>query len=190
MARHWRCTRCGTFHGATSRFQDEPDECRECGYAEFETLGNEDPEGGGFQLGRLLNLDTFTWLAMGIAIYNVIFAMLGGFAGTSALMYSAGVSFVTMLVVAYLLSNRTRASWVLAVVVFVGVVLWGVVIVLPWLFQQVGLAAPPIPDFSGEDIFLAYGFLYVFFGLVGLAMLVGGRDAVERHGESAEDVAG
>ena len=190
MARHWRCARCGTFHGTTSRFQDEPDECRECGYAEFETLGKDDPEEQGFQLGRTLNLDAFMWMAMGIAIYNVLFAMLGGFADESMLMYSAGASFVVMLLVSYTLSSRTVTSWTFAVAVFAGVVLWGTYIVLPTLLSIVGAGSLPGPNYGESDIFLAYGVLYVIFGSIGLAMLFSSRDAIDRPEEPTDEIAG
>lgn len=184
MAQHWRCSRCGTFHGRTSRFQDEPDECRECGHAEFETLGTTGGGGMGFAVSRSLNLDAFTWMAMGMAIYNVLFALLGGFANSRALMYSAGISFVAMLLVAYFLSSRSKTAWTFSLAVFIGVVIWGLVIVVPRIMQFFEMA-PPIPVYAQNYIFLVYGVLYVVLGFTGLAMLLGGRDAI-RGPESAE----
>lgn len=182
MAQHWRCTRCGTFHGRTSRFQDEPDECRECSHAEFETITSR--RSGGFSLERSLNLDAFTWMAMGMAIFNVIFALLGGFANSDPLMYSAGGSFVALLLAAYLLSNRTWAAWVYSLVVFVGVFVLGVVVVIPEItgFFELG---SPVPVIADDVIFVLYGVMYVFLGLIGIAMLFGGRDGIK--GQTTHD---
>ena len=187
MSRHWRCTQCGTFHGATSRFQDEPEECRECKSSAFETLGD-GKKRGGFSLHRSLNLDAFTWMAMGMAIYNVIFALLGGFANSRALMYSAGISFVMMLLVAYTLSSRTMPAWVFSVVAFVGVTIWGIVIVGTRFLDFMEVEPIPIPVYGADNIFLAYGFIYLLLGIAGLAMLAGGLSEVKGRMETSDDI--
>lgn len=185
MAQHWRCERCGTFHGSTSRFQEEPDECRECGNAEFETLVQSTGGGMGSALSRSLNLDAFTWMAMGMAIFNVIFALLGGFANSDPLMYSAGGSFILLLLAAYLLSNRTWVAWVYSLVVFLGIFTLGLGVVIPEILGFFELE-PPIPVFAEDIIFVLYGVMYVFLGLIGLAMLFGGRDGI-RGKNTGED---
>ncbi|PSP84800.1 hypothetical protein BRC83_05015 [Halobacteriales archaeon QS_1_68_17] len=118
-------------------------------------------------LGRLFNLDAFSWMAMGIAVYNVIFALLGGFANESGMLYSAGASFVVMLLVVYLMSNRSRSSWTVGAIAFVGVFALGVAIVAPFT------------PYGEDPLFLVYGAIYVVLGPLGLAMLIGGRDQIQ-----------
>lgn len=166
MVKQLRCARCGTLHSETGLFPSDPEACRECGFQEFEVLGAADAADPSVAWWEgLANLDTLVMFAMGIAILNVIPALLGGFMDNRYMMGSAGASFVVLLATAMFLSRRTKASWFLALVVFATVLLGGAYVAV-------------VTRGFGEVLFQIYGGIYVLLGVVGLAIALGGRDEI------------
>jgi hypothetical protein len=163
MVRQYRCDRCATLHSPVGLLSDDPETCRACGYEELSVLGGAEQEVDS-SLMRLLNLDVFVMLTMGLAVLNILGMVLGGFVNDTPLLYSAGGGFVTLLAVSYLVSQRRKVTWAIGVVAYVAVTAVGV-----WGTATQGAA------FGGTPLFRGFAAIYLVVGLIGLTVLYGGR---------------
>ena len=186
MVKQWRCERCNRLYSPVGMFEDTPEHCEECGYTELQVLGadEEDLQRSAWQ--RYLTLDSFTLLAMGIGVFNVLAAILGGFTNTDHMLYSAGISFPLILVVAYLITKRTAATWYAAFGVFSLSVLYGAFVAGAGYTVSNGMGIFSTADTvlgrffvdTAEPMFMGYGAIYAVLAFVAVAFLVGGREEI------------
>ena len=173
MVRQLRCDRCATLHSPAGLFADDPEVCRACGYEELSVLGGAAQQADSSAM-RLLNLDVFVMLSLGLVVLNILGMVLGGFINDTPLLYAGG-GFVTLLIVSYLVSRRSKPAWVFAVVVYLAVVTVGA-------FGAAGMAA----SFGATPLFRGFGGIYLVVGLVGLVVLYGGRIEIPGLGPDAD----
>jgi hypothetical protein len=186
MVKQWRCVRCNRLYSPVGVFEDAPERCEECGYEELDVLGADDEDLQRSAAQRYLTLDSFILLAMGIGVFNVLAAVLGGFVNNTYMLASAGVSFPLILSVAYLVTKRTAATWYASLGLFSLSIAYNLLVAGAGYTVTEGMGMFPTGDSTvgkffastGEPMFMGYAGLYALLALVAVTFLIGGRDEI------------